>query len=133
MDPDELQLLTEQARDALRRGQDVRALAIADQVLAAAPEYAAGRAVRAEALLGSENSEEALDEARRAVALDELNEDVHRVLAMAAWQAKRNTLAQESFRRAIELATALQRLLGMGLQRLRQTKLPPIDGRAVVR
>jgi Tfp pilus assembly protein PilF len=104
MDEQEIHELTERALDALRRGDDVRAVAIADQLIAAVPDDAVAHAVRAQGLLSSENTKEALEEARRAVELDGENQNAHRLLGLAAWRAERLSLAQESLERAIELS-----------------------------
>ena len=81
----------------------VRALAIGDQLVAALPDRAVVRAIRAQALLGSDAPEESYGEARRAVDLAPEDEHAHRLLAMAAWRAERLAIAQEAFQRAIEL------------------------------
>jgi Tfp pilus assembly protein PilF len=111
MDPFELDKLSEQARNALRRGDDVRALAITDQMIAAVADDAAVRAMRAQALLGSDRPDEALAEAGRAVELDEENAYARRVLGLAAWRAGRLTLAQASLQRAIALSGRQPELL----------------------
>jgi len=67
--------------------------------------------MRAEALLGSENGEEALAEARLAVELDPNSDYAHRVLGLAAWRQERRTLAQESLERAVELSGRRPELL----------------------
>lgn len=104
MDQSEIRELTEEALWALRDEQNVRALAIADQLISAAPENAVARAIRAQALLKSDAGEEALNEARRAVELDPNSEHAHTMLGIAAWRSAKLTLAQQSLERAIELS-----------------------------
>ena len=104
MDEHEIRQLAEQALEALRSGNHVRALAIADQLAAVVPDDPDVRAIRAHALLRSGSHDEALDEARRAAELDPQSENVQLLLGMAAWQADRLTLAQQSFERAVELS-----------------------------
>ena len=58
MDPSEIRRLTDEALWALRDGNDVRALAVTDQLAAAVPDDPAVRAMRAQALLGSDSPEE---------------------------------------------------------------------------
>lgn len=111
MDPEEIRQLTLDARDSLERGDDVRALAITDQLVAAAAEDPAVRVLRAQALLSSADPEEALAEARRAVELNEANSHAHRVLGLAAWRAQKLGLAQESLERAVELSAGKPELL----------------------
>ncbi|MBN2474622.1 MAG: tetratricopeptide repeat protein [Pirellulales bacterium] len=111
MAPSPLRELSEQAFDALRRGDHVRAVAIADQLAAAAPDNPVVRAIRAQALLGADAGEEAVAEARRAVELDENNEYAQRLLGLAAWRAERLTLAQQSFERALKLSGRRPELL----------------------
>jgi len=100
----EIQALIDQALQALRRDDHVRAVAIADQLAAVAPEHAVVRAIRAQALLGSEDGEEALAEARRAVELGGEDPFAHLLLGMAAWRCEKHTLAQGSLERALELS-----------------------------
>ncbi len=95
--------LIERAFAALAEEDYVRALAIGDQLVAALPDRAVVRAIRAQALLGSDAPEESYSEARRAVDLAPEDEHAHRLLAMAAWRAERLAIAQEAFERAIEL------------------------------
>jgi len=104
MDRAEIQRLIDEALGALQRGEDIRAVAITDQLAAAVPDDAVVRAIRAQALLGGETAEEALAEARRAVELDPGSDYARRVLGLAAWREQRLTLAQESFERAMELS-----------------------------
>ena len=54
MDSSEIQRLTDEAFDALRRGDDVRALAITDQLAVDLPDDPVVRGMRAQALLSSE-------------------------------------------------------------------------------
>jgi len=102
MDESDVQDLIDRAFAALRDGDYVRALAVGDQLVAARPQHAVARAIRAQALLGADSPDESLQEASRAVALAPADEHAHRLLALAAWRTGRLTLAQESFRRAIE-------------------------------
>jgi Tfp pilus assembly protein PilF len=111
MDPDRIEELSDQALEALDRGDYVRALAIADQLIAAAPHSPAARALRAQALLGTDAGEEAVSEARRAVELDPQDEYAERLLGLAAWRDERLTLAQSSFERAVELSGRKPELL----------------------
>jgi Tfp pilus assembly protein PilF len=104
MDESEVHDLIEQAFAALANGDNVRALAIGDQLVADLPDRAVVRAIRAQALLETDAPEESYDEARRAVDLAPEDQHAHRLLAMAAWRTERLTLAQESFQRAIELS-----------------------------
>jgi Tfp pilus assembly protein PilF len=104
MDPLEIQSLIEEASEALRCGEDVRAVAIADQLAAAVPDHPVVRAIRAQALLSSEDSEAALSEAQRAVELDGENPLAHLLLGLAAWRAAKLSLAQESLERAVRLS-----------------------------
>jgi Tfp pilus assembly protein PilF len=94
--------LIESAFSALSAEDYVRALAIGDQLVAELPDRAVVRAIRAQALLGSDAAEESYAEARRAIDLDPEDEHAHRLLAMAAWRAERLAIAQEAFQRAIE-------------------------------
>ena len=104
MDQSEIEKLTEEALWALRDGQNVRAVGIADQLIAAAPENAVARAIRAQALLKSDAGEDALSEARLAVELDPNSEHAQTILGIAAWRSARLTLAQQALERAIELS-----------------------------
>jgi len=104
MEESEVHDLIELAFAALADGDYVRALAVGDQLVADLPDRAVVRAIRAQALLGSDAPEESYDEARRAVDLAPEDERAHRLLAMAAWRTERLALAQESFERAIELS-----------------------------
>lgn len=111
MDPDRIEKLVEGALDALRRGDHVRAVAVADQLAAAVPESPVVRAIRAQALLGTDAAAEALSEARRAVELDPQNQYAQRLLGLAAWRDQRLTLAQSSLRRAVDLSGRKPELL----------------------
>jgi Tfp pilus assembly protein PilF len=79
-------------------------LAVTDQLATAVPDDPAVRAMRAQALLGSDQPEEALAEARRAVELDDNNEYAQRLMGLTAWRQERLTLAQESLSRAVVLS-----------------------------
>ena len=89
MEPFEFEKLIDEARDALDRGDDVRAVAIADQLIAAAPDDRTARVIRARGLLCMANPREALDEARRAAELAPDVDEVHWLLATAAWRQLR--------------------------------------------
>ena len=104
MDESDLKRLIHEALAALHQGDDVRAVAIADQMTAAAPDHPAVRAIRAQALLGSDSPEDALAEARRAVDLDPKNAFARLLLGLAAWRAERLSLAQRSLEEALELS-----------------------------
>jgi len=104
MDPAEIKELTEEALWALRDGDNVRAVAVADQLIAAAADNPVARAIRAQALLKSGAGEDALEEARRAVELDPNSQHAHTILGIAAWRSARLTLAQQSLERALELS-----------------------------
>jgi len=111
MDPARIDELSEEALGALRRGDHVRALAIADQLTAALPESPVARAIRAHALLGTDAGGEAVAEAQRAVELDPRNQYAQRLLGLAAWRDERLTLAQSSLQRAVELSGRKPELL----------------------
>ena len=104
MDPSDIHRLIDQAFAALRDGDYVRAVAIGDQLTAAAPANTTARAIRAQALLGANAPEESFTEARHAVDLDPKDEYAHRLLALTAWRNGRLSLAQESFQQAIKLS-----------------------------
>jgi Tfp pilus assembly protein PilF len=112
MDEPEFQDLIAQAFTALGQEDYVRAVGIADQLAAAAPERAVVRAVRAQALLGSNSPEESFHEARRAVDLDAADSFAQQLLAMTAWRTGRLTLAQQSFQTAVKLSGRRPALLG---------------------
>ena len=111
MDPDRIEELSDRALDALRRGDHVRAVALADQLTAALPDNPVAGAIRAQALLGVDAGEEAVCEARRAVQLDPRNQYAQRLLGLAAWRAERLTLAQTSLEQAVELSQRKPELL----------------------
>jgi len=111
MDPARIEELLEEALGALRRGDHVRALAIADQLTTALPESPVARAIRAHALLGTDAGGEAVAEAQRAVELDPRNQYAQRLLGLAAWRDERLTLAQVSLERAVELSGRKPELL----------------------
>lgn len=104
MNPDQFQDLCDDALDALRAADYVRAVALADQLAAEKPDDAVVRAIRAQALLGSDAGEAAVDEALHAVQLDPESHYAQQLLGMSAWRAGRLTLAQESFERAVQLS-----------------------------
>ncbi len=104
MDEREIQDLIHEAREALDRGNHVRAVAITEQLATIAPEDPAVSAIRAETLLMTDAGEEALEAARRAVELAPEDQHLRTVLGLAAWQSERLTLAQQSMERAVELS-----------------------------
>jgi len=104
VDESQFDQLMEQARDALERGDHVRALAVTDQLVARAPDNPAACAIRARVLLHADAGEEALSESRRAAELAPQDARVHLFLGLAAWRCERLTLAQQSLERAIELS-----------------------------
>lgn len=104
VDESEIRNLIDLAYTALRDGDCVRALAIGDQLVAEAPDRAAVRSIRAQALLGSDTPQESYDEACRAVELAPDDAHAHLLLAMSAWRTARLGIAQESFERAIAIS-----------------------------
>ncbi len=104
MNEAEFAALVEEALTALRRADYIRALALADQLVAAEPDRAVVRALRAQALLGADAAAESLEEARQAVELSPTDAYAQRLLALSAWRGGRLGLAQESFQRAIALS-----------------------------
>jgi Flp pilus assembly protein TadD len=104
VDEPQFDQLMEQARDALDGGDHVRALAIADQLVALAPDNPSACAIRARVLLHADAGEEALSESRRAAELAPQDDRVHLFLGLAAWRCERLALAQQSLERAIELS-----------------------------
>jgi Tfp pilus assembly protein PilF len=111
MEESEIRDLIDSAFAALRDGDYVRALAIGDQLAAAAPDRATVRAIRAQALLGSDSPEESYEEAQQAVELAPTDEHAHRLLAMSAWRLGRLGIAQDSFQRAIFLSNRMPAIL----------------------
>ena len=104
MDESQFDRLMEQARDALDRGDHVRALATTDQLVALAPDDPAACALRARVLLYADAGEEALNESHRAAELAPEDDRVHLIMGLAAWRCERLTLAQQSLERAIKLS-----------------------------
>ncbi len=104
MDPSRMDECVEQALDALRQGNHARTLSIADQLAAAIPDEPLVCVIRAQALLDSDAVQDALVEAKRAVALDPQNPYAHLLLAWALWRLQKLTPAQQSFERAVELS-----------------------------
>lgn len=101
MEERRIEVLTEEALEALERGDHVRAIAITDQLVCEVPDDAMIRLLRAQVLLGGGDPEEALDEAKKAVQLDPSGSKAHSLLGVAAWRLQRLTLAQQSFETAI--------------------------------
>ncbi|MHC4405222.1 MAG: tetratricopeptide repeat protein [Planctomycetota bacterium] len=104
MDYREIEQLAHEAQHALRSGDHVRALAVIDQLAMVVPDDPALQIMRAEALLKSGAGEEALSEARKAVALDPESYRAQSLLGVAAWRLGKLHLAQQSLERAIELS-----------------------------
>jgi Tfp pilus assembly protein PilF len=104
MHPDKIRQTIDEALAALRQGDDVRAVALTDQLATALPGDPVVRAMRAQALLSGETADEAFEEARRAVELDDDNEYAQRLLGLAAWRAERLSVAQRALERAVELS-----------------------------
>ncbi len=102
-DPEYFRLL-DQAMEALESGHYVRAVAIADQLVAVRADDPVVRGLRAQALLNLKAAAEAFDEARQAVRLDPRDAQASMLLGMAAWELDRLRLAQEAFERGIELS-----------------------------
>ena len=96
--------LVDEALSAIENGDNVRALAILDQVAAERPYDATVRWLRSKILLSMGNIEEALTEARLSSRMEPSNADAHFLLACAAWQLDRYELASESFESAIRMA-----------------------------
>ncbi|MDY0166751.1 MAG: tetratricopeptide repeat protein [Thermoguttaceae bacterium] len=104
MDEFEYSRLFDQAVAALESRQYVRAVSIADQLVAVRDDDAAVRNLRAQALLNLKSAGEALEEAQHAVRLDTGDAQARMLLGMAAWELGRLGLAQEAFERGIELS-----------------------------
>lgn len=96
--------LVDSALEAMQEGNQVRALAMLDQVAASDPYNAEVRWLRAKALLETNNFQGALSEANAAIELDANCPDAHHILSCAAWQIGRTALAQRAFDRTAELA-----------------------------
>lgn len=104
MDESRIRELIDEAIDALNAGDYVRAVGIGDQLASIAPDSAVVPAIRAQALLGTDASEESFEEANRAVELAPRDHHARQLLAMAAWRTGRLRVAQDSYQRAIELS-----------------------------
>jgi Flp pilus assembly protein TadD len=104
MTPEDFQRKFDEALAALETGDPVDALRIADQLVAERPQMAAVRSLRTRILLHTDAADEALDEARQAVALAEKDDELQAMLGIAAWRAGRMTLAQQSLERAVRLS-----------------------------
>ncbi len=102
-DPEYFYLL-DQAMEALENGHHVRAVAIADQLVAVRTDDATVRNLRAQALLNLKAAGEAFDEARQVVRLDPRDAQARMLLGMAAWELGRLGLAQEAFEEGIRLS-----------------------------
>lgn len=101
MASEDLQRLAEDALAALRGGNPLRALALADQLVEAAPDVAAPYAIRASALLASDSPEAAVDDARRACQLNPDDVAAPLLLAQAAWRCGNIGQAQQAFELAV--------------------------------
>ena len=95
--------LVDDALGAVQARDEVRALAIVDQIAAAAPDNAEVYWLRATMMVDKDPAEAHAD-ARRATQLDPESPDAHFILACATWKLGDRPLAQESFQRAIKLA-----------------------------
>jgi Tfp pilus assembly protein PilF len=111
MDQSDISLLIDEAFAALGDGDYVRAVGMADQLVAAAPDRAVVRAIRAQALLGADSPEESFREARQAVDLDPDDHYAQHLLAMTAWRTGRLGPAQAAYERAVELSGGRPSLL----------------------
>ncbi|MDZ7615695.1 MAG: tetratricopeptide repeat protein [Patescibacteria group bacterium] len=96
--------LLDQAIAALEQGDFVRAVAIADQLVAVRDDDGLVRNLRAQALLNLPAAEEALDEAHHAVRLEPNDPQSRMILGMAAWELGRLTLAQQAMEQGIRLS-----------------------------
>jgi Tfp pilus assembly protein PilF len=104
MDDSDLGRLIDEALGALWAGDYVRAVGLADQLVAHAPDRAVIRAIRAQALLGADAPEESFREARQAVELDAEDHYARHLLALTAWRTGRLGPAQAAFQEAIKLS-----------------------------
>jgi Tfp pilus assembly protein PilF len=111
MEESDIRDLIDSAIAALNAGDYVSALAIGDQLVAEVPDRASVRAIRAQALLGTDSSEESYEEARLAVELAPADEHSHVLLAMSAWRMGRLSVAQEAFERAIVVSRSRPEVL----------------------
>jgi Tfp pilus assembly protein PilF len=111
VDRQQIESLIQQALAAISRGDDVRAVAITDQLATELPDDALVRATRAQALLSGADAEAAFDEARRAVELDAQNALAQLLLGLAAWRTERLGLAQQSLVEAVRLSGRSARYL----------------------
>ncbi len=96
--------LLDQAVEALEDGQHVRAVALADQLVAVRADDATVRNLRAQALLNLKAAEEALEEARQVVRLDSRDAQARMLLGMAAWELGRLGPAQKAFEEGVRLS-----------------------------
>lgn len=96
--------LLDQAIAALENGDYVRAVAIADQLVAVRDDDGLVRNLRAQALLNMQAAEEAIEEAHHAVRLDPDDPQARMVLGVAAWELDRLTLAQQAFEHGVRLS-----------------------------
>lgn len=96
--------MLKQAMAALRNEQYARAVAIADQLAAEAPDHPVVRAIRAQGLLYSDDPTAAFEEAQKAVELNPSNAHAQAILGFAAWRTERIALAQTAFEAAVRFS-----------------------------
>ena len=96
-----IEVLTDEALEALERGDHVRAIAITDQLVCEAPKDSLIHLLRARALLVGGDPEEALEAARTAAEHAPSSSKAHSLLGVAAWRLERLTLAQQAFENAV--------------------------------
>jgi|GEM_PF-4344014 len=96
--------LTCKTIEALEAGVDLRALALADQLVATAPHSGAARRLRSMILLGRSDADAAFLESCEAVRLMPEDAHSHRILGIAAWQSDRCERAQEALEEAVRLS-----------------------------
>lgn len=104
MDAESVQRLIEQALAALHNGESVRAVALADQAIAAEPDHPLARAIRAQVLLEADDPAEAYQEAQRAVQLSPRDPYARLLLGQAAWRKRHLAAAQQQLREAVNLS-----------------------------
>jgi len=101
MEDFEIQRIADQASEALNQGHPAKALALLDQLVAAAPDHANYRYWQCRALMGLERFEDALEAARRAVELAPGFIAGYMPLAWAAAHVGRIQEGQVAFQRAL--------------------------------
>ncbi len=100
----DLQSLVEEVSAALECGDTVRALALADQLVAQHPNHFMARFTRSRVLGAVGNPQEAFADAERAAELAPGRPEALCQLALTAWGAGKIALAQQSFERAVTLS-----------------------------